>query len=289
MHLSEPIISWLREPGEGLLHDLIQLLTDLSCLASFADADAPDQQNYQSLLAECLALEKRHIAFYLKIKGAGDPRVYARGELKAEIPDTDDLFGPAYKFDSVGQANLYIFLWTSLSCLYSLIQRFRILANADTPEDLQTDHPSPSQNTVHHLAVFYISKALRCLPYCTQSGMNSWSIFYGIFVAGQAARVFSHISDRERFLWAQEVVQYCARCVFDLAAQLYETWWEYWAVPEKRNFYRLLYHRELARSKEYHVPQRQGLQRLIQGGDFTAKIVESLVLLHSIPHNFHQK
>lgn len=26
MHLSEPIISWLREPGEGLLRDLIQLL-----------------------------------------------------------------------------------------------------------------------------------------------------------------------------------------------------------------------------------------------------------------------
>jgi hypothetical protein len=247
MHLSEPLIAWLREPGEGLLHELIQLLTDLSCLAAFVDdADFLDHEACQSLLDDCLALEWRHMEFYKKINGDNsDPPTYARGELKTGIPPTCDLFGPAYRFDSVGEANLYIFLWTSLSCVYPLVHLFHSLSRADTPECLKAIGQNSPKDAAHHLAAFYISKAVRCLPYCTQEGMNSWAIFYGIFAATQASRVFSHIRDRERFLWAQEVVRYCADLGFDLAARLRGIWWNYWFETDKHNFYRLPYHREL--------------------------------------------
>lgn len=253
MHLSEPIVTWLREPGKGLLYELIQLLTDLSCLAGAVDsADSLDQKSYQSLLHDCLALEKRHMDFYIKINGDdGDPATYAKDEIKTGIPATSDLFGPAYKFCSVGEANLYVFLWTSLSCVYPLVRQFQILAIADTPECLQIDDHSP-ENAAQRLAAFYISKSVRCLPYCTQEGMNSWAMFYGIFTATQASRVFSHIRDWERFLFAQEVLHYCALLGFDLAARLREIWWNYWFETDKHNFYRLPYHREL--TKEFRSP-----------------------------------
>lgn len=64
MHLSEPIVMWLREPGKGLLHELIQLLTDLSCIAGAVDStDSHDRQAFQSLLDDCLALEARHLIY----------------------------------------------------------------------------------------------------------------------------------------------------------------------------------------------------------------------------------
>ena len=66
---------------------------------------------FQSLLDDCLALELRRLDFYIKINSDdGDPPIYASGELRKRIPATCDLFGPAYKFGSVGEANLYIFL-----------------------------------------------------------------------------------------------------------------------------------------------------------------------------------
>lgn len=227
MHLSETTIAWLKEPGEGLLHELIQLLTALSRLSAAVDSvDSLDHKGSQLLLDDCLALEKQHINFYLKIRHDFDenPSTYARGELKTAIPATCDLFGPAYKFGTVAVANLCIFLWTSLSCVYPLVRQFQVLAMADTLQCLPIDAHSP-ENAAHHLAAFYISKAVRYLPYCAQESMNSWAIFYGIFAVTQAARVYSHVRDLERFLWAQDVMEYCALLGFDPAARLRGVWW----------------------------------------------------------------
>lgn len=190
----------------------------------------------------------------MKINGDDeDPPTYTNGELKARIPLTDDLFGPAYKFGSVGEANLYIFLWTSLSCVYPLVYQLHILAMAKTPDCLQigdgfTDSPS---NVAHRLAAFSISKAVRCLPYCAQEGMNSWAMFYAMFSATQASRVFSHTQNRDRFLWSQDVVPYCASLGFGLAAQLHDIWRNYWFETEKHNYYRLPYHKELTKQCQF--------------------------------------
>ncbi|KAJ5162039.1 hypothetical protein N7492_007431 [Penicillium capsulatum] len=250
-HLSEPIVTWLREPGQGLLYDLIQIITDTSCLAAMADsADIPDPQASQSLLDDCLALEKRHLDFYTKIQVASgyfpydDPPQFGRGEIKSGIPPECTLFGAAYKFSSPGQANFYILLWCSFSCLYPLFHRFQFLANADTPACLQD--PIEGRSSLEmalHLGAFYIGKAMRCLPYCTQEGMNSSGMFYAIYAANQASRAFSHTRDWERFLWAQRATHYCVLSGFDLAARLREVWWNYWFEPSKHNLYRVVYHR----------------------------------------------
>lgn len=246
MHLSEPMIAWLREPGEGLLHELIQILTDLSCLAAALDsAGSLSRQACQSLLDDCLALEKRHMDFYIIINGlSGDPPLYAPGELKIRIPATYDLFGPAYKFSSIGEAGLFVCLWTSFSYFYPVLRRFQMLSMTGTPESLQTDgHSSPS--AAHDLATLYISKAIKCLPYCTQEGMNAWPIFYGIFAVTQAARVFSHVRDWERFLWTQDAMQYFGLSGFDRATRVSGIWRNYWFETSKHDFYKLPSHREL--------------------------------------------
>ncbi|KAJ5102054.1 hypothetical protein NUU61_004276 [Penicillium alfredii] len=250
-HLSKPIVTWLREPGQGLLYDLIQIITDTSCIAAMADsADVPDPQTSQSLLDDCLALEKRHLDFYNKLQFASgysphdDPPQFGRGEIKSGIPPTCTLFGAAYKLSSPGQANFYILLWCSFSCLYPLFHRLQVLAHADTPACLQD--PAEGRSSLDmalHLAAFHIGKAMRCLPYCTQEGMNSSGMFYAIYAANQASRAFSHTRDWERFLWAQRATHYCVLSGFDLAARLREVWWNYWFEPSSHNFYRVPYHR----------------------------------------------
>ncbi|KAJ5754199.1 hypothetical protein N7533_003742 [Penicillium manginii] len=165
--LSEPIVRWLKEPGEGLLYELIQLLTDMSCLAAAVDSadvnKSLDHQARQLLLHDCLVLERRHLQFYAKISGNGeDPPTYMSGEIKTGFPATDELFGPASRFLSVGEANLHMILWTSLSLLYPIIcQAYAVTESRtdDIPELLRIDDQSP-QNVAHQLSAFNISKAV---------------------------------------------------------------------------------------------------------------------------------
>jgi hypothetical protein len=186
MNLPKPLVQWLRELGEGLPYELMQLLTDMSCLFVTVDTTRADEslnnQACQSLLDECLDLERWFQKFLTNVSACGtneDPPIYNRGEIKTGLPATYDLFGPAYQFTSVGEANLHIYTWTSLSSIYPLIHQAHALAEPtstnNVPKFLLDDH-SP-QHAAHHLSALYISKALRCIPYCLQEGMNSWPSF----------------------------------------------------------------------------------------------------------------
>lgn len=252
MHLTEPVVQWLREPGEGLQYELIQLLTDMSCFAAALDSAHRDPQTCRSLLDDCLALEKRHSEFYTKINGYGvdeDPPIYNCGEIKAGLA-TDNLFGPAYKFLSVGEANLHMFIWTSLSLLYPIIYRAYTLTETDNvPKVLRVDNQSP-RHVAQQLSIFNISKAVRCIPYCTQEGLNLWSLYCCIFPAIQATRVFSQTRDWNRFLWASEVFQYIARSGFDVAARYHELCCLYWFEPSA-----------YGTSSPYRLPNPYGLKK----------------------------
>jgi hypothetical protein len=248
------MVQWLREPGEGLLYELMQLLTDMSCLSASVDSAGEsnlDHQARQLLLDDCLALEKQFLEFYSEISASGtseDPPTYNRGAIKTAMPATDDLFGPAYQFRSVGEANLHIFIWSSLSLIYPLIYQAFTLTEptGDIPKLLRDDY-SP-QHAAHQLSAVYISKALRCLPYCFQEGMNSWSSSHCIFPAAQATRVFSQlVRDWDRFSWAAEAVRYIGLLGFDIAARFHERSLRIWSIPSRQaKSYRLPDHRKLS-------------------------------------------
>jgi hypothetical protein len=44
----------------------------------------------------------------------------------------------------------------------------------------------------------------------------------------QETRIYSHIRDWERFLWVQDIFQYCGLLGLEHAARLRDIWWDYW-------------------------------------------------------------
>ncbi|KAJ5621564.1 hypothetical protein N7528_006347 [Penicillium herquei] len=246
MYLSEPMIQLLKEPGEGLMYESIQLLTDLSILAAAVNNPhlSRDPQVRKSLLEDCLALERRNLEFYAQMSGRDadtEPTTYEYAGITTKIPPTEDLFGPAYEFSSVGKANMHIFIWSSCSLVYPLVHHAYVLAETETiPDILRAKGESPRQ-VANRLSVSYISKAVRCMPYCTQEGMNPWAIYYGMFSVIIASRVFSHNQDRDRFNWTLEMMQYMDQSGFELAARLYDMCQRYWDDPRGDDFYMLPY------------------------------------------------
>lgn len=246
MFLSEETIAWLKEPNEGgLWFESIGLLTEISRIATAINAtDVSDHDTCKSLLDDCLALEKSHMDFWMQINQNidGEPPTYARGELKSGITSTNDLFGPAYRFSSLNDAILHTFLWLSLSFVYLLIRKCRTLIMADMPNSFPIDD---IEDRARRLSMLYVTKAIRCLPYCGQEGMNSWSISYGVFVASQASRAYIHSKDWERFLWAQDVFIYMERAGFDNAGRFHDIFRNYWFESHRHDAYRVLNFRKL--------------------------------------------
>lgn len=248
MHLSEQQIAWLKDTNESEpLLEMIKLLAEISRIATAIDTtNVSDHDAYQSLLNECLALEKDHMDFYIQIDQNidGEPPTYARGELKSGMLSTDDLFGPAYRFSSFDDAMLHLFFWLSLSFLYPLIRRCQIITMTDMPDYLRIDDHSTGDEA-QGLATFYVGKAIRCLPYCGQKGMNSWGIFYGMLCAIQASRVYTHAKDWKRFLFSQDIFSYMELAGFEYAARFRDIWWDYWFDSRKHNVCRILDYRQL--------------------------------------------
>ncbi|KAJ5669442.1 hypothetical protein N7462_010512 [Penicillium macrosclerotiorum] len=241
MFLSEETIAWLKEPNEGgLWFEYIELLTEISRItAAINRTDVSDHSTFKSLLDDCLALEQIHINFWAQI--GGEPSTYARGELITAIPSTDDLFGPAYRFSSLNDAILHTLFWLSLSFVNPLLHQCRSRVAAGSSDSNQGDD---DQEEAHNLSISHVAKALRCLPYCGQEGMNSWGIFYGVLAATQASRVYAHAKDWERFLWSQNIFTHLERVGFDNAARVHEIWWDYWFQANKQDPYRVLSYRE---------------------------------------------
>ncbi|KAJ5114803.1 hypothetical protein NUU61_000562 [Penicillium alfredii] len=251
--IPEKTIAWLMEPGEGgSLQELIELMAQVSRMAAAVEnADASDYEGCRSLFDECLKLEKKHMDL-LNLIGHNMDRelpTYTRGELKTAVPATDDLFGPAFRFSSVDQANVHIFLWLSLPFLYPLIHQCQVLTLSDTPDCLRIEGYL-AKEAAYHLSTFYVGQAARCLPYLGQSGMHSWSLFYGILFAIQAARVYSHVRDWERFLWAQDIFTCLELSGFGYATRFREIWWNYWFDTHRHNLFRLVDYKELTKEDQ---------------------------------------
>ncbi|OJJ45127.1 hypothetical protein ASPZODRAFT_27137 [Penicilliopsis zonata CBS 506.65] len=235
---SEETIAWLKQPfgGDGAMKDFIMNLVEISRIAAAIDTiDVSDQNACQSLLEDSLALEKSHMDLYAQIDGntGGEAPTYARGELKTGVPATDDLFGPAYRFSSLDDALLHMFFWLSLSFVHPLICQCQVLAKTEAPGNY-------SQSEALRISTFCVNQAVRCLPYCGQEGMNLWGIYYGVLCAVQVVRVYCHVRDWDRFLWAQDLFAYLKALGFDHAAHVGDIWAAYWFDSSRHHFYRTM-------------------------------------------------
>jgi hypothetical protein len=243
MYLSDETIAWHKEPNEGdTLSRYLEILAETSRITTaVGSTDVTDKQACTSLLSECLALEKDHIEFLAHINpdsiNGKEMPTYARGELKTGITCTDDLFGPAYRFQSLNDAILHTLLWISFSFVHPLLHQCRHLVMTSLSD---TSPPDGSQEEAQRLSMIYVSKAIRCLPYCAQDGMNPWGVYYGLLVACQASRAYTLAKDRDRFLWAQDVFVYLERSGIGIAARFYDIWWNYWFETHNHDTYKVL-------------------------------------------------
>lgn len=247
MHLSQDTIAWLKEPNNGgILFEYIELITEISRITTaISRTDVSDHDAYKSLLGDCLALEKKHLDFWAQINPNsinGELPTYARGELNTGIASTDDLFGPAYRFFSLNDAILHTLLWLSLSFVYPLIRQCRTLAMVDMPNSRAADG---APDEAYRLSILYVTKAIRCLPYCGQKGMNPWGIFHGLLVLSQASRAYTLAKDWERFLWVQDVFLYFESSGFGFAARFREIWCNFWFETHEHDAYRVINLRKL--------------------------------------------
>lgn len=256
MFLSKDTITWLKEPNNGgTLFKYIELLAEISDITAAVSRTNPsDYKAGKSLLRDCLTLKKKHLEFWMQINpnsvdGEEIP-TYARGELKTSMPPIDDLFGPAYRFSSLNDAILHTLLWLSLSFVYPLLRQCRDLAMAsDVPHSFPVGH---AREESERLSIFYVTRAIRCLPYCAQEGMNPWAMYYGLLVACSASRVYTHAQDWGRFLWAQDLFIYLERSGFGFAAPFRVIWWNYWFEKQKHDPVRVLNLRKP--DKEHRLP-----------------------------------
>jgi hypothetical protein len=242
MHLSDDTIDWLKEPHKGgIWAEYLESMAELSRIGKVVSTtNTSDHAAFKSLLSDCLSLEKKCMEMWTKINPKRQPPTYARGELTTGIAPTDALFGPAYRFSSLDEAILHSLLWIALSFLFPLIRQCHVLSKP------KHDFPDPTsmvddfQDEAHRISISYVAKAVRCLPYSSQKGMNAWGLSYAVWVATQASRVYAHTRDWERFSWAQNALSYLENRGFGFAAQFRDMWGKYWFETDKHDAYRVL-------------------------------------------------
>jgi hypothetical protein len=181
--------------------------------------------------------------------------LYTRGELKTRISQTDVLFGSAYRISSLKDATLRILLWLLLSFPHPLICIFRGSVEVQMPSRTQITK-RPLEDKANRLAAFYVSKTVRCLPYLGQVDMSPSGLHYGLLVAIQASRVYSHSRDRARFLWAQDLFSTLQLAGFDYVQRFRKG--PYWANTHKQNLFRLLSYRETIKKSKGSIRDHSG-------------------------------
>ncbi|KAJ5359617.1 uncharacterized protein N7496_012030 [Penicillium cataractarum] len=220
--------------------------------AAVDNTDVSDHEAYQSLLDNALDVEMGARDLDIKINHGipGEPPLYARDELNTRISPADDLFGPAYRFSSLEDATLRILFWLLLSFTHPLICYCQSVVGAQTPGRTPITKRSLEEKA-NKLAAFYVGKTIRCLPYLGQVKMSPSGLHYGLLVAIQASRVYSHSRDRVRFLWVRDLFSTLQLAGFDYVERFRDISGAYWAETHRHNVFRLVSHREtVKKSKE---------------------------------------
>lgn len=88
--------------------------------------------------------------------------------------------------------------------------------------------------------------------------MSPSGLHYGLLVAIQASRVYSHSRDWARFLWAQELFSTLQIAVFDYVQRFRDIYGPYWANTHKQNVFRLLSYRETIKKSKGSIRDHSG-------------------------------
>ncbi|KAJ5088663.1 hypothetical protein N7456_012279 [Penicillium angulare] len=236
--LTEDEIKFIQEPYDGTpVSGVLWGFSETARLVHVLDKiDKSNRETCQSLFNDCQALQEFFAQLYPKIETTnGNIPKYAPGELKSELPPTDDIFGPPYRFCSLDEARLHTWLWGSMSLLYPIYSRCIQILKSYHPGVLPASI-NPAEWTIygHQMTEFYAYESARAMPYCARQGMGTEGLYYaphGLFII---SRLCSDARNREGFVWCDESLRVIDRSGNDAAGRLREYLWNYWSEADKQ-------------------------------------------------------
>ncbi|KAJ5259415.1 hypothetical protein N7478_012396 [Penicillium angulare] len=234
--LTEDEIKSIQEPYDGTrLSGVRWGSSETARIGNVLDKlDKSNRELCQSLFNDCQALEKFFKQFYPEIETGGNIPTYAPGELKTELPATDNIFGTAYRFRSLDEARMYIWLWGSISLFYPFFGRCIQFLNAHHP-DILPDSIDPTEWGSYGLqmAAFYAYECARAMPYCAKPCMGTEGTYYLPQSLSLISKVCSHTRNWEGLVWCDQSLRVTERLGNDIAGRLREYLWNYWSEVDK--------------------------------------------------------
>ncbi|KAJ5684671.1 uncharacterized protein N7477_001016 [Penicillium maclennaniae] len=204
-------------------------------LRGIKQLDASNHEACQTLLQDLVLHKDKTIAWFAGVVsslGAEPTRISNYLSTCAKLPLTDEVFGPAYYFPSLGSARLHVVYWTALALVYTMMCQVKVRAKAHSQSsgsmDLTTD-----EDTM--LSWVYADEVCRGIPHCLTDTENIWGAQHAMFPLAQVANIYSILRWREKFMWCQQALSAIESLGFGLAVPLREAALKHWALLETAN------------------------------------------------------
>ena len=220
------------EPTNGNpILELAQTMAKIGLIVTdFNAIDYSDETACTELIARCTKIEAGLMKFCAGGYFGFSPTECFSGEFDSPgIPQTETLFGTAYRFSSPDNAILHLMFWVQLSILHSLIHQLSsLMAGSDYP----SPPGSPSYDRNFTMAEAYADMVVRATPYCLQESMKSTCRRFTLYVIHIVSRFYVSTSNREKFDWTLHVHRRVSQTGLDFATYLTELIEETWDRQE---------------------------------------------------------
>lgn len=191
-----------------------------------------NSESCQKLLRDCISHKDAMISWFATEKSSlgPDPIPYPNFKSScADLPATDEVFGPAYQFLSLQSARIHVLYWTALCLIYSMIYQAKTYAMAVAG---RTQAMDPNIDQDYMLSWYYADEACRGIPYCLTNTEQIWGAQGVMFSIAQASQIYSNIRWQEKFMWCQKAFTAIEHLGFGLAVCLRETSLKHWSVSK---------------------------------------------------------
>lgn len=237
VNLNQDEFDYVMQPSGG--NPTVELLRLFANFAPIANAvktaRPPNNKICRMLLRKCLSHREKVMAWYFKnIRSV--PSVCAPGErLTTRVPSTDDLFGPAYRFQSLDSGKIHTMYWTLLSIMHVVISRARNLVRVYDIDPFTPDVEDQFGDEDYLISSYWGDQIARAMPYHAQDCMKAWGIHSVAFALCQCCKASAVDSANWKKLeWCQSVFSAFGEAGFESCARLREVFSGLWMLHQAR-------------------------------------------------------
>ncbi|KAJ5172225.1 hypothetical protein N7492_004818 [Penicillium capsulatum] len=220
--LAHPNDIVVRKSRQDPFGELLSIFSELSPAFKRAPSlDSADAGETEALLQNCLFHQTKIFDWYARrLEEIGGEPSKTSINLCPEL-SAEHLFGPAYLFSSLDNAKLHIMYWTIQGMTEDLISQVARHVTSHTADSAtgSADHESS-------LLIFYMDEVSRAMPYILQDSMKAWGARSVLFFAGQICQAYLKISDWQKFVWSQKVLNRMGDFGMESAIRIGDVFWK---------------------------------------------------------------